>query len=112
MTVEQREKDERGVSPEVKEKLVQKLESYLRAHFDEESAKHCTDGTMERLLLEVGQDWCINRGVSLDSPIVWDACEEAIKRYRKNWEGKKQGEDVRGGKLGRVEQPRINKYQI
>lgn len=108
MTVEQREKDERR---DIQEKLVQKLESYLRAHFDEKSS-HIEDGPLEKLLLEVGQNWCLNRGVPLGTSIVWDACDEAIKRYRKNWKGKKQGEDDRSDALGRIGKPGLHSYSV
>lgn len=108
MIAEQREKEES--LDRYKNPLVEKLESYLRAHFDEESAKHYSNGAMERLLLEVGQDWCLNHGVPMDTSIVWDACEEAIKRYRKNWKGKEQGEDTRGDNFGEAGNPTLKKY--
>ena len=108
MTAEQREKEEKG---DIQEKLVQKLERYLRANFDEKSAD-VTDGTLERLLLEVGQDWCLNRGVPLDASMVRDSCDEALKRYRKNWKGKKQGEDDRSDALGRIGGPSLHRYSV
>lgn len=110
MTVEQREREEKANDPEVKEALVQKLESYLRAHFDEKSAKHYPNSAMERLLIEVGQDWCYNNKVSTGGPIVWDACEEAIKRYRKNWKDKKQGEDGLGTSFGKTGSTALKTY--
>ena len=109
MTAGQRESEETG---RIREQLVQKLESWLRAHFDEESAKRCSDGAMERMLMETASDWCYNRGVSVDTSIIWDACEDAIKRYRSNWEGKVQGEDDRSHNLGRALKGSMRHYSV
>ena len=107
MIAEEREK--RESYDRYRNPLVEKLESYLRAHFDEKSSR-MEDGAIEKLLFEVGQDWCLNRGVRLDASVVVDACKEAIRRYRRNWEGKKQGEDTRGRSFGKKGSPHAIDY--
>ena len=97
MTAETRESVELD---DVKPRLVQKLESYLRAHFDGKSAGVAGDA-LERLLFQVGMDWLVNRGLPADTAFLADAVREAAARYRENWAEKEQGEDDRSRSLGR-----------
>lgn len=107
MIAEEREK--RESYDRYKDPLVEKLESYLRAHFDEKSSQ-MGEGAIEKLLLEAGQDWCLNRGIRADTSIVADACREAMERYKRNWKGKKQGEDTRGRSFGKKGAPHAIDY--
>ena len=91
---------ERAESESVERKLTQKLESYLRAHFDGESAAAAGD-TLEGLLRQVGADWLVNRGLPLDRRLLGRAVSAAIARYGANWQGKEQGEDDRSHAFGR-----------
>ena len=99
-------------SGEVKEKLVQKLEAYLRAHFDYESVEGAREGEVEKLLLDVAYGWCANRGLPGGRKLAASACREALSRYRRNWEGKKQGEDDRSHALGRMTEGYGKEYAL
>lgn len=109
MTAEQREKEE--APAKVRPQLVQKFQAYLRAHFDEKSVDAMEgEGTVERLLHGVGIDWLVNRGLKPDNALISGAVREALDRYKKNWEGKKQGEDDRSHALGRKLEPGTKEY--
>ena len=108
MTVAQREAEER-IS--IHGQLVQKLESYLRAHFDGKSAVASED-SVERLLWQAGRDWLVNRGLSVDSDMLAGAVKDALGRYERNWSGKVQGEDDRSHALGRALEGRPKGYDV
>lgn len=97
MTAEQREEDE---ALQLRRALVQKMESYLRAHFDGKSAGADEDAA-RRLLMQVGADWMINRGLRANWRVVGAAAKEALARYGENWDGKEQGVDDRSHNFGR-----------
>ena len=104
MTAERREGEEGA-----RRGLVQKMESWLRAHFDGRSAG-IGDGSIEELLLQVGADWLLNRGLPADSSEVAEAAREALARYRSNWKGKEQGADDRSHNFGRTLGASVKKY--
>ncbi len=108
MTVEQREAEE---GAPYKEQLIQKMESYLRERFDSKSAS-AKDGAMEMLLWQIGKDWLINRGLPANEGLLREAVEEAAMRYRRNWDGKEQGEDDRSHALGRRLKGEVKGYGI
>ena len=103
------EERERAEGADVEPKLVQKLESYLRAHFDGESAGLAGDA-LERLLRQVGADWLMNRGLQAGGGLLDRSVSEAIARYRANWDGKVQGEDDRSRAFGRALAPGTKGY--
>ena len=98
MTADERERLE---GADIKEELVQKMESYLRERYDGKSAEVAGDA-MERLLWQVGKDWLINRGLPASEGLLREATKEAATRYRSNWNGKVQGEDDRSNAFGRI----------
>lgn len=107
MIVEAREKAEAG---QYKKKLIEKLESYLRAHFNYESLVENEDAA-KPLLEQVGADYLINRRIPVDKGMLRDVIDEALMRYKENWKGKEAGEDAKGkNSLGRFEDARINSY--
>ena len=108
MTVEQREMEE---ASQYRDKLVQKMESWLRAHFDGKSAG-IDDGSVEELLFQVGYDWLVNRGLRANGNVLKGAVEEALSRYRSNWEGKVQGEDNRSRNFGRNLGANMKEYGV
>ena len=108
MTVAQREAEEKGG---IRGQLVQKLESYLRAHFDGESAS-ASEEPVERLLWQAGRDWLVNRGLSVDEDLLAGAVKDALGRYKRNWSGKVQGEDDRSHALGRALEGRPKGYAV
>ena len=97
MNAGQREREEREKRAG---QLVQKMESWLRAHFDGKSAE-MADEAMENLLWQTGKDWLINRRLPVDNVLLKEAVKEAVSRYKSNWAGKEQGEDDRSHALGR-----------
>ena len=106
MIAEQREREE---ASQYRGKLVQKMESWLRAHFDGKSAG-IDDGSVEELLLQVGMDWLVNRGLRVNGNVLKGAVRDALARYRSNWDGKVQGEDDRSGAFGRPLAPDTKEY--
>lgn len=108
MTAEQREREE---SSQYRGELVQKMESWLRAHFDGRSAG-IDDGSVEELLYQVGYDWLANRGLRASAAVLKGAVEEALARYRSNWEGKAQGEDNRSRNFGRNLGANVKEYGV
>ena len=108
MTAEQREREE---AAQYRSGLVQKMEDWLRAHFDSKSAG-IDDGSVEALLYQVGQDWLVNRGLRVNGELLKDAAEEALARYRSNWDGKVQGEDNRSRNFGRNLDANTKEYEV
>ena len=107
MTAEERERHDPA---RYRDKLVQKLEKYLRAHFDWKSAEMAREPA-ERLLWRVGAEWLLNRGIPRNDKVLKEAVKEAMERYLENWEGKEQGEDDRSGALGRQVGPSLKEYE-
>ena len=108
MTAERRESEE---TAQYRSGLVQKMEDWLRAHFDGKSAG-IDDGSVEVLLYQVGQDWLANRGLRVSGNALKDAVEEALSRYRSNWDGKAQGEDNRSRNFGRNLGANVKEYGL
>ena len=113
MNAEQAEMEE---AAQYKDEVVQKMESWLRAHFDGRSAGVVNDGAIEELLFQVGKDWIINRGIPANSSavdsIVRDAAKEALGRYGRNWKGKVQGTDDRSHNFGKKLNANLKNYSV
>ena len=99
MIAENREQAEK-TDPEA---VVQALQSYLRqeASYEAMQQSSVAEGMEKRLALKA-RDFAIQHG---DKSLSDDDCtalaQEAIRRYMNNWQGKKQGEDDRGHRLGK-----------
>ena len=99
MIAENREQAEK-TDPEA---VVQALQSYLRqeASYDAMQQSSVAEGMEKRLALKA-RDFALQHG---DKSLSDDDCtalaQEAIRRYMNNWQGKKQGEDDRGHRLGK-----------
>lgn len=85
------------------EAAVQALQSYLRqeASYDAMQQSNVAEGMEKRLAMKA-RDFALQHG---DKSLSDDDCtalaQEAIRRYMNNWQGKKQGEDDRGHRLGK-----------
>lgn len=99
MIAENREQAEKTDSEEV----IQALQSYLRqeASYDAMQQSSVAEGMEKRLAMKA-RDFALQHG---DKSLSDDDCtalaQEAIRRYMNNWQGKKQGEDDRGHRLGK-----------
>lgn len=84
------------------EKCIQALESYLRqeASYDAISNEHMAEAFERRLALKA-KDWNLKYKADMSENDFMAIAEEAIRRYMKNWEDKKQGEDDRAHRLGK-----------
>lgn len=47
------------------------------------------------------RDWCLKRNIRWPAEKYQQVAEKAVGTYKKNWTGKKQGEDDRGHRLGK-----------
>lgn len=92
------------------EDLVQKLEGYLRAHFDGNSVMRAHERNVDSLLYQVSLDWCLNRGMHPSWELLHNSAMEALKRYKANWDGKEQGEDDRSHNFGRALSGSVKEY--
>ena len=97
MTVEQREMEEgRGA---FRTRLLGKVRSYMRKNFSGESAQLDPE-TVKRVLLQVAIDWCANRGVRMSIGDIREVVEEGYNSHCQDWQGKEEGEDCGGRRLG------------
>lgn len=85
------------------EEVIQAMQSYLRqeASYDAMQQSSVAEGMEKRLAMKA-RDFALQHG---DKSLSDDDCtafaQEAIRRYMNNWQGKKQGEDDRGHRLGK-----------
>lgn len=84
------------------EDCIQALEKYLRseASWDAMQNEHVAEG-MEKRLAFNAKDWNLKYKAGFTENDCTALAREAIRRYVDNWEGKKQGEDNRGRRLGK-----------
>jgi len=99
MIAENREQAEKTDQEEV----IQALQSYLRqeASYDAMRQSSVAEGMEKRLTMKA-RDFALQHGdKSLSDNDCTALAQEAIRRYMNNWQGKKQGEDDRGHRLGK-----------
>lgn len=96
MIAEEREKTERPY-----EDIIQSLEKYMRQEvsYDAIQNEQILKGIRERLSMKA-RDYAFAHNIELQDSDANRLANEAISRYAHNWNGKKQGEDDRGHRLG------------
>ena len=84
------------------EDCIQALEAYLRdeASWDAMQNEHVAEGMEKRLALKA-KDWNLKYNAGFMEGDYTALAREAIRRYLDNWNGKVQGEDNRGRRLGK-----------
>lgn len=84
------------------EKCIQSLEHYLRQEtsYSAMSNEHVA-AAMEKRLAIKAKDWGLKYKVNMPDRESVLLAREAITRYLRNWEDKKEGEDDRGHRLGK-----------
>lgn len=87
--------------PYTDEDVIQDLEKYLRqeASSDVLDNDKMKDALKKRLFLKA-RDYAYNRGAEMADADASRLSQEALSRYERNWNGKVQGEDDRGHRLG------------
>lgn len=87
---------------ETVEECIQALQSYMRNELSPESInnKNIAESVEDRLTL-TASDWFTKRGIAMAADDYRNMAKEAVRRYVHNWNGKVQGEDDRGHRLGK-----------